>query len=47
MDYSKFTFPPYEYKEYPKWVESKEGPVLVGSKEEEDAVKIKPKREKE
>jgi hypothetical protein len=39
MDYSKFHFPPYEFHEYPKWVESDDGPVIVESADEEAALK--------
>ena len=35
MDYSKFDFPPYVFVEYPKWVESKAGPVIVQNADEE------------
>lgn len=45
MDYSKLIFPPYEYHEYPKWVEGKDGPVIVQNAEEEAAVKKPTKRE--
>lgn len=38
MDYSKLVFPIYEYHEYPKWVEGKDGPVIVQNAEEEKAV---------
>jgi len=31
-------FPPYEYKEYPKWVDTKDGPVLVQDADEEAAL---------
>lgn len=29
----------YEYQEYPKWVDGKDGPVIVHSAEEEASVK--------
>lgn len=40
MDYSKFQFPPYEYVEYPKWVDG----VLVQDADEEAALKAPKKR---
>jgi hypothetical protein len=39
MDYSKLSFPPYEYKEYPKWVDTKDGPVIVHDAKEEAVLK--------
>jgi hypothetical protein len=35
MDYSKFNFPPYEFREYPKWVDANGTRVVVDSAEEE------------
>ena len=37
MDYSTFTFRPYEYQHYPRWIDG----VLVNSEEEELALKEK------
>lgn len=40
MIYSRIQFPPYEYREFPKWIAPAEGaaPVLVHSAEEEAAL---------
>lgn len=44
MDYSKFQFPPYVYAEFPKWVQTRKGPVLVqDASEEAEALKEEPK----
>lgn len=38
MDYSKFDFPAYVYREFPKWVKTAEGSVIVQDAEEEARV---------
>lgn len=35
MDYSKFNFPAYVYHEFPKWIETAKGSIIVHSAEEE------------
>lgn len=38
MDYSRFTFPPYTFVEFPKWVRAGERAHLVQDAQEEAAI---------